>query len=376
MTESVKYLAEAAPPCYKKQSFPNIIQAVAMIAQTPAESLLALVASVFDAYSVVLFQPDGENEGADARLKAFFSLGDHVARDSHIPPGKGLVGWILRNKAPLLVDAIDQKQTFLGYYQEGDEPDVRSFMGCPVPGGGALCMDSKRAGAFAGSRQKLLHLFALMIPQLESLVTHSGHDREVGTYFAALERMVELRAEYTGWGNYLDKLLTLLRETTGFHYVAFASRVEGNARYFVEGECPPLLNHQGKQAELPVNSGIVGWVFRNEEAVHNEGREGPATTPIFGKNPLVPDFAAAMCLPVVVDNSTCGVLCLAGLEPRAFSPELRSFARMAADDMARLLDTIALRYRIHSLLPKASLQRSGGVAFDPDAPPASPVSED
>ena len=347
-----------------------------MVVQTPAESLLALVASVFDAYSVVLFQPEDETGKSEARLTAFFSLGDEIARGARIPPGKGLVGWILRNKAPLLVDSIDQNQAFLGYYQEQSEPDIRSFMGCPVPGGGALCIDSKRAGAFTGSRQKLLHLFALMIPQLESLVTHSDHDREVGVYFAALERMADLRASYAGWGEYMNKLLALLKETTGFHYVAFASRVEGSARYIVEGECPPLLNRQGNQAELLVNSGIVGWVFRNEEAVHNDGTGGPGATPIFGKNPLVPDFAAAICLPVTVDNYTCGVLCLAGLEPRPLSPELRSFVRMAVDDMARLLDTVALRYRIHNLLPKASLQRSGSVAFDPDAPPAPRPTDD
>lgn len=228
-----------------------------MVAQTPAESLLALVASVFDAYSVVLFQPEDETGKSEARLTAFFSLGDEIARGARIPPGKGLVGWILRNKAPLLVDSIDQNQAFLGYYQEQSEPDIRSFMGCPVPGGGALCIDSKRAGAFTGSRQKLLHLFALMIPQLESLVTHSDHDREVGVYFAALERMADLRASYAGWGEYMNKLLALLKETTGFHYVAFASRVEGSARYIVEGECPPLLNRQGNQADC--RSTAASW---------------------------------------------------------------------------------------------------------------------
>lgn len=348
-----------------------------MIAQTPTDSLLALVASVFDAYSVVLFQPvsDGESDAQAARLTASFSLGDELADAARIPPGKGLVGWILRNKAPLLVDSIEENQAFLGYYRDDVAPDIHSFMGCPVPGGGALCVDSKRSGAFAGSRQKLLHLFALMIPQLEHIVSHSGHDREVAAYFAALERMVGLRAEYTGWGDYLNKLLGLLKETTGFHYAAFASRVEGSAHYIVEGECPPVLNRQGNQAELPVNSGIVGWVFRNEEPVHNEGTSGAGTTPVFGKNPLVPDFAAAMCLPVVVDSTTCGVLCLAGLEPRVFSEELRTFVRMAVDDMARLLETIALRYRIHNLLPKATLQRSGAVAFNPDAPPVAPSSD-
>lgn len=347
-----------------------------MIAQTPAQSLLALVASVFDAYSVVLFQPEDDTGQHGARLSAFFSQDDQIAQDACVPPGKGLVGWILRNKAPLLVDSIDQNQAFLGYYQEGNEPDIRSFMGCPVPGGGALCVDSTRTGAFAGSRQKLLPLFAHMIPQMESLASHSDHNREVSLYFKALERMAELRAAYGGWGEYLDKLLVLIRETTGFDYVAFTSRVEGSAEYIVEGECPPLLTKDGNHAELPVNSGIVGWVFRNEEGVHNDGAGGQGPTPIFGKNPLVPDFAAAICLPVTVNNCTCGVLCLAALQPRPLSSELRSFLHMAADDMARQLDLIALRYRIHNLLPKASLQQSGAVAFDPDAPSVSRTEAD
>lgn len=347
-----------------------------MSVQTPVQSLLALVASVFDAYSVVLFQPRDDTGHNDARLSAFFSQGDQIARGACVPPGKGLVGWILRNKAPLLVDSIDQNQAFLGYYQEENEPDIHSFMGCPVPGGGALCVDSTRAAAFAGSRQKLLPLFAGMIPQMESLASHSDHNREVSVYFKALERMAELRAGYAGWVEYLDKLLALLREAAGFDYVAFTSRVEGCAEYIVEAECPPLLTRDGNHVELPVTSGIVGWVFRNEEGVHNDGTGGQGATPIFGKNPLVPDFAAAICLPVTVNNCTCGVLCLAAVQPRPMSPELRSFLHMAADDMARQLDRIALRYRIHNLLPKASLQQSGAVAFDPDAPPVSRTETD
>ncbi len=337
-----------------------------MIAQNPLDSLLALVASVFDAYSVVLFQ--AEDGDRAARLVASFSLDDHINDHARIPPGKGLVGWILRNNSPLLVEAMEENQTYLGYYRDGREPDIRSFMGCPLPGGGALCIDSKRRHAFADNRQKLLHLFALMIPQLQPQGENSGAANEASGYFVALERMAGLRGAYTGWNPYLKRLLDLLLEATGFQYAAFASRAENSDRYQIEGESPPLLNRQGSQIELPMQSGIVGWVLRNGEPVLHEG--GEAVTPVFGKHPLVPDFACSMCLPVVMDKSVCGVLCLAGMEPRAFSRELRSFARMAADDMARLLETLSLRYRIHHLLPKATLQTEGGVAFDPDAQPA------
>lgn len=345
-----------------------------MNAQSPLESLLALVASVFDAHSAVLFQPDPD--GQSASVRSWFSAGDAVEPGARIAPGRGLVGWILRNKAPLLVNAIEENQAYLGYYREDEEPAIHSFMGCPVSGGGALCIDSTRSQAFADSRQKLLHLFALMVPQLENMVSSSGHDREVASYFEALERMAGLRTNYSGWGAYLSQLLALLVEVTGFQYAAFASRVEGSPRYIVEGEFPELLNRQGDQTELPVNSGIVGWVFRNGEAVHNEGTNVAAATPVFGKTPLAPDFASAICLPVMVDRSTCGVLCLAGMEPRDFRPELRAFVRMAADEVARLLEVISLRYRVHSLMPRAAVQQSGGVVYDPNAPGRMPNQAD
>lgn len=334
-----------------------------MNAKSPVESLLALVASVFDAYTVVLFEQ--ESDGQQARLAAYFSMGDVVNPAARIAPGRGLAGWILRNKAPLLVNSIEENQAWLGYYHEKDAPDIHSFMGCPIPGGGALCIDSKRSQAFADSRQKLLHLFALMIPQMENLGS-SGQDEEVVTFFAAMARINELRTEYPGWNAYLSRLLPLLTDVTGFHYAAFATKAEGSNSYIVESEHPPLLNQQGEQAELSVGSGIVGWVFRNEEGVHNEGTNVAASTPVFGKSPLVPEFASSICLPVVVDKCTCGVLCLASMDARSFSPALRDFVRLVADDLARLLDTLSLRYKVHSLMPKAAVQRSGGVVYDPD----------
>lgn len=340
-----------------------------MKSNSPTESLLAIIASVFDAYSVVLFQ--AENEGLPARVAASFSMDSLISTSSRIPPGKGLVGWILRNKAPLLVDSIEENQAYLGYYLEGREPDIRTFMGCPVPGGGALCIDSLKRQAFPGNRQKLLHLFATMIPQLQQVASHSGHNREVNTYFTALEHLTELRANYSGWDSYMSSMLQVLKESTGFQYVVFASTVEGSSEFIVEGEYPVLINKDGQQTELPINSGIVGWVLRNGEALYNEGGT-QAMTPVLGKNPDMPEFASAICLPIKVDRTTCAVICLAGLEPRPFSEELRSFVRMVADDIARLLENISLRFRVRKLMPQASLQREGSVVFDPDSPKATP----
>jgi transcriptional regulator with GAF, ATPase, and Fis domain len=269
-------------------------------------------------------------------------------------PGKGLVGWILRNRAPVRVDSLEANQ--IGYYQEGFEPDIRSFMGCPIPGGGALCVDSPRQNAFAADGEKRLHLFAVLFAQLQELASRNLQERTLAVYFDALSRLAEMRTSYTGWNAYLGRFLPLLAESAGFSYAAFASLAKDNSRYVVEGEHPAFLTQQGKPAELPVNAGIVGWVLRNGEEVVHEGGESGAGTLLFGKNSRVPEFACSLCLPVSVGKAVCGALCLAGTEPRAFTKELRDFVLLVADDLARLLDSIDLRYRIRALLPQAPRQ--------------------
>lgn len=324
-----------------------------MIAQKTVDSLLTLIAHVFDAHSVVLFLP--ESDAGAAHLAAAYSAGSQLASAARVEPGKGLVGWILRRNEPLLINAIEQSQPFLGYYQEGQEPEIRAFMGCPLPAGGALCIDSLQSGCFAAANPQVLHRFALLFSEL--VQPDSAQGLEVDVLYKSLIHIADLRATYKGWHSYLSQMLPLVLQGTGFDYVAFASRPEGSEEYILEGEYPGMLMQEGQEVQFPVTSGIAGWVLRNEEAVHNEGVKGSVTTPLFGKLAQMPEFGSAICVPVVVEKTTCGVICLASAEPHIFSDDLRAFMRLVAEDLARLLDTIALRYRVRSLMPKASLHK-------------------
>ena len=173
----------------------------------------------------------------------------------------------------------------------------------------------------------------------------------VYAYLHALEHLVELRHNYPGWKSYLGMVFPVLLEATGFTYAAFASRVEGSSTYIMEGEYPPLLLEGQKSCEFSIHNDIIGWVFRNEEAVYSDGFSGPA--PVFGKREGIPSFGSTVCIPVTVNKSTCGVLCLAMEEARSISDELKAFLRLAADDLARLLEVLSLRYRIR-MAEKAS----------------------
>ena len=70
-----------------------------MTANSLEKHILSIVCSVFDAYSAVLFLPDEEGEAH--YLSAAFSLGDKISPDVSILPGRGLVGWIIRNRQPM-----------------------------------------------------------------------------------------------------------------------------------------------------------------------------------------------------------------------------------------------------------------------------------
>ena len=98
-----------------------------MAANQLEKHVLSIVCSVFDAYSAVLFLPC-EN-GEEHQLTAHFSLGDKIAADTQAEPGRGLVGWIIRNRQPLLVPNFDQRQSNLGYYRDGEEASIKAFMG-------------------------------------------------------------------------------------------------------------------------------------------------------------------------------------------------------------------------------------------------------
>jgi GAF domain-containing protein len=329
------------------------------------KSTLTIICSVFDAYSAVLFLPETEE---DYRLVSFFSLGDRILPPEEADPNKGLVRWIARNRQPLLVPNFDQSKSRLGYYQPGEEAHIKAFMGCPVPGGGVLCVDSKRQYSFSDKDHKILQLFAELVGQQQ----RNSQDSPVGDiprYFAQLGIMQELRFRYKRWPVFLEHFLRTVREATSFDYCAFASCDTDSQSYTIEGETAPLMLDGQNPASLPLNSGIVGWVFRNEKAVFSETTGDAASTAPFGKVGDVSNFQTVMCLPVVINQSTRGVLCLAHTTALPMPEVMRSFVHQAADHLALFLENLYLKNRLRSLLPKAKLHSKGPVAFNPDNAP-------
>jgi len=278
-----------------------------------------------------------------------------------------LVGWILRNRQPLIVNNFDQRTSRLGYYESREESLVAAFMGCPLDNGGVLCVDTTtKDRAFSEDQMEgLTALGGLFAPP-----PASADIEEVRRYFSRLERIQELRVQNMQWKTYLPAFLKLVAEATRFDHVAFAARPDNSETFTIEAESAPLLLADGASPQLPIAGGVVGWVFRNDMPVHTEGLSSPPAAALYGKVKNVPEFRSVVCLPVAVNKATTAALCLGGLEPRPIPQAMRSFIRMATDELVQFLETLYLRHRVRSLLPLAKLHRNGAAIYNPDIAPS------
>ena len=344
-----------------------------MKASQHLDSLLALIRLAIGARCVTLFLPDGAGM---FQLAASVSEGPDLDRVV-VQPGKGLVGWIVRKSSPLVVDPFDPRHSSLGYGNDETARSVGAFMGVPMPGGGALCVDSAGQHVFAAREQYLLKGFAHLCAQQLSLRSDASSEQDIRRYFEHLEEILLLHAHVAPWRAYLRQFLDLLAKGSLFPYTTFASLAEGSDKYTIEGENTPLLTDGETPIELPLSSGVVGWVFRNDgPPLYVEGLDGTSSAPLFGKIRGVPEFRAVICLPVVVNKGTCGALCLASETPCAINDDLRSFTRLAMEEFSRHLDMLCLRHKIRTLLPQGRLHRDGAVSYDPDTAPTARIEED
>lgn len=305
--------------------------------------LLALIGSVFEAYSAVLVLPVGK--GGVHRIAAHFSLGEKVDTESVIDPGKGLIGWVIRNEKPMLVNNVDQYQNHLGYYIENEDAFIKAFMACPLGNGrGVLCLDSKRQYSFAEKDQKILHLFARLILDLDDKLSAGSASRELATYYNALQIIYTLRRRFSRWSAFLQHFLQLLSETSGFPYCFFAARDESGQNYFLEGENVKVMMAKNRVLAFPMGAGLVGWMFRNGSPVFES--DASRLTHLFGGDVATPVVHSIVCIPLVVHHITRGVLCLTHDSPVAITDELKNFLQMSAEHLALFLENLYLKNKL------------------------------
>ena len=340
------------------------------------QQMLTLIGCVFDAYTVTLFLPEtpeaDQSDDMNYKLAAYYSLGDAVLPETRIRAGLGPVGWIVRKRAPLEVPKYDQQQGRLFYYAQGEEETIKAFLGCPMPSGGALCVDTKRQYSFTDREARLLQMFAAILDTVHSMGTVDEHLGDIPVYFAQLAVFDTLRSNYKRWGDFIKGILHGIADATGFDYCAFASEEVPGESYSITAENQPVLVREGKPFYQSMGSGLAGWVFRNGQPVFQTGEDGRAPA-LFGTSQDLPDFAAVICLPIFINKSTRACLCLGHTEPKTVDETMRTFLREAVGVLSMHSEILFLRNRLRSFMAQAKVYRSGPRAHNPDTDPYQPV---
>ncbi|SDB51546.1 GAF domain-containing protein [Desulfonatronum thiosulfatophilum] len=314
------------------------------------QHLLSIIANSFDAYSTVLFLPDASGS---YRVAAHFSLGNDLARNATVLPGKGLVGWILRNNQPLLVNNFELQSESLGYYSGQSESVVKAFMGCPLrEGQGVLCVDSKKSYSFSTKDQKILHQFVEFVAALQMDSCRLQTSRKDFTYYQALQKLRELRQRFPLWSSYLKNFLGILSETSQIEHAALAVRDELGQNFTIEGWTDGFpLNNLSKSDSFPIGSGLVGWVFKNEKPVFSADMEsGHTGVTLFSKDAIGSVVLhTVICLPLNVSKRTRAVLVLADPLVRTPCKEMRVFLQLVTEHLEFFLENLYLRNQVSKL---------------------------
>ncbi|GAB6161419.1 GAF domain-containing protein [Desulfothermus naphthae] len=310
------------------------------------ECLLKCVSNVFDGYTSVLYLKD---DSSHYKMVSYFSLGDKVDKTSVVEEGRGILGWILKNKKALVINDFSREKRRLCYYLNGEDKTIKSFMSTPLANKrGVLCVDSKKTYTFSPKDQKILGQFAelvsVFLEQRDRFINYS----ETEKFYNCLKLISSLKQKYPKWDEYLDNLLKILCLYTGFLYCIFATRDERGEGYYLEKMNNIITGLEGYQGrKFRINGGLIGWVFKNHKAIILSDDLNQRPVGALVGSPLKGEkFNTIVCLPIIVNLKTRGVLIFLDREKRVITQSLSEFFQLLIDHLSLFLENLYLKNKL------------------------------
>ncbi len=327
-------------------------------------NILSIICNVFEAHSVVLFLPDGQHGYC---IEHYFSLGDDVMPQGSPLQKKSLSGIIIGKNEPLFINNMDRKgASSIGYYNSREDGKVKAFMGTPLENSmGALCLDSKRTYSFSTKDLKILSQFAKLINLTLSCIRSMDAEGKKNEYFVTLKLVHNLRKRQPKWHAFLESFLEMVSATAAFSHTCLTVMDQRGTSYYIEGSNKPLLKKNSASGEgFQLGSGLVGWVYKNQEPIFIDGSSpGQTSTSVFGAAAPTFDFPGVVCLPLVFQRKARGVLVLASEEPVTITEDLKDFLFMVSEYLTQFLENLFLKSRLAEA--RAALQKITPVSEKP-----------
>ncbi|MCB0221368.1 MAG: diguanylate cyclase [Chrysiogenetes bacterium] len=283
-------------------------------------SLYALVerlGKIVSARSCALYLLDSNGQ---LRLREAASSLELDARP-RLAPGEGLIGWVLENGAPVVMNEFDGVRYRLPYYEE--RCDVGSFLAVPVPapgseeavGGrvehasGVLCADLPVEGAISPEHQQAFFMAATQVSEIlanaRTLLCVLMVKRQLGSlYVSSTTLSGSLRAEEIA-----GALLDSARRIADFDLGAVVTVPAGPTG------APTIRAAVGQGADklmgaaVDLNGSRTGWVLETGQALPLSQNSGGSRALFHAKEKL-PRFEWVLLLPFASESAEGVLGCL------------------------------------------------------------------
>ena len=284
------------------------------------------------------------------------------------PPGEGYTGWLVRQRRPLLVPDVDEREDIRPHLLPGELP-YQAYAGVPLLAGeklvGTLVLVSDDAGAFDSDDMRLLQALAhhatMAIGNARVYERVTRRNRALSALFAVAEAV-----------NCPGDLDEILRE--GLKQVLSVTGLEMGAIAVADSETAPLV----LQCQVGMSPEIEEWL---EEQL---GRKALAQWPD-GETLLVkevrPDSSEIPLpvreegvrltaeVPLFAEGGMVGVLSIATCQPRQFSAEEKSLLQAIGHQLGTAIANERLRQDALMTERLAAVGRvAAGVAHDLRSP--------
>jgi len=303
-----------------------------------------------DARTVALLWLDGDGERL--KLKEIVSDRDDVVLEPRLP-GAGVLGAIVRDRAPLLLAATKRGQ--LPYYLGGG--DGAALTGVPVLEGahvrGVLCAD--RLTAFTERDRDLLAdaggqiLRTVQAEQVFRAVERAKYEHERFFQATAMlgraltpEQVMETAFDAAAAiVEYDAAAVTLYDREHGRHRVA-AVRLRPGAEPLLDAEKLAGLEYKD-------NSGLAAMVVKNRHYLPAGGEVREVTAPIYTKQVKLDEARSLVVLPLVAADEAIGTFMLAARAERRFGKDVREMLGVIATQVAVSMQNGLLYKRMETM---------------------------
>ncbi len=314
-------------------------------------SLLDLMSEDFDPFTVGLFLSDRE-EG-HLCLHYLRTKSKAVRRDAVVEAGRGILGWVAKEKKELLAGEFTNPYESLGYYEKDEF--IRSVAAMPVLLGseleGVLVVDWREERTFVLRERDRLRGFAHQVAALLNLSRWGEAMKGEAVRFSAFQELAKCLSQEIELKRVLDLIAEASERVLPFDRLVIALTEDGLFR---------VMKSVGRRVFLkeglafdPEGS-LVGLVAATKRWTKTENlRNREVESPLFFKGENLPKWAASFLgAPLLVEEERpVGVLTLLSSR-RAYSAEdaqhLAFLANLSSNaiEKARLYDkTRALAIR-------------------------------